>query len=276
MRKNIFEHREQQQFPTEQRRNIRESEGGDIIVVGRNTFKEVIQGIHEGYLLPLDYVPPTPPPEPENEGGEKKNDTPTPPPPPEIEIFPTIPLSEYPSLPDPQDSPSYIFAFVPSLHILGIRNTPRRIYRFLNKRYLVDEICAPIVAALLDQAEREWTEEDTRHGQREERFWPKTVKPEAEWREELRVDSRIRPRFRWRIYSPVAPVPDTRESWAPTTVVGNVDDLKPTDEEIARDERIKEEMEAARKAAAAARGRSPYFTGFNLFTQTNPSQSNQN
>ena len=28
-------------------------EGGDIIIVGRNMFKEIIRGIHDGYLLPL-------------------------------------------------------------------------------------------------------------------------------------------------------------------------------------------------------------------------------
>jgi len=256
MRKNIFEHREQRDLPIEKRRIIREGEGGDIIVVGRNTLKEVIRGVHEGYLLALDYDPPAPPPpEPTKDEGDKKEETtpPSSPATPEVDILPAIPTSEYPSLPNPAESPSFIFTYVPSLHILGIRHTPRRIYRFLTRRYLADEICAPIVAALLEQSEREWNEEDARHGEGEERFWPKTVKPDAEWRDDLRVDVRIRPRFRWRTFSPVVPVPDMREQSAPTSRVFNVEELKPTEEEIVRDERIREEIEMGRKAAKERR-----------------------
>ena len=50
----------------------RERDGGDVIVLGRNTFKEVVRGIHEGHLLPLDYVPPTPPEEPMKEESKKR------------------------------------------------------------------------------------------------------------------------------------------------------------------------------------------------------------
>ena len=275
MRKSIFEHRGQQDLPVEQRRIIREGEGGDIIVVGRNTFKEVIRGAHEGNLLPLDYVPPpAPPPETAKEGDKKDDASPSPPATPDVEILPAIPASEYPSLPDPPESPSYIFTYVPSLHILGIRHTPRRLYRFLTRRYLADEICAPIVAALLEQSEREWSEEDARRGEGEERFWPKTVKPDAEWRDELCVDSRIRPRLRWRKFSPVPPIPEMREQSAPTSREFNVEELRPTEEEIARDERIREEMEMARNAAKERR--SLLFPAFNQLRVNDISQPRNN
>ena len=65
----------------------------------------------------------------------------------------------------------------------------------------------------------------------------------------MRVDVRIRPRFRWRTFSPVIPVPEMREQSAPTSRLFNVEELKPTEEEIVRDERIREEIEMARKAA---------------------------
>ena len=99
------------------------------------------------------------------------------PPPPKDLVLPAIPQSQYPSLPDPPPStPEYTFTYVPSLHILGIRHTPKRIYRFLTRRYVADEICEQVVACILEQAKREWTDEDVQHGRNEEKYWPKTYK----------------------------------------------------------------------------------------------------
>jgi len=222
---------------------VRELEGGDVVIVGRNTFKEVVRGINEGYLLPLDYEPPPPPPpEPPKEdlkdGAEKKEE---PQPPPKDPALPPIPVSEYSSLPDPPNSlPEYIFTYIPSLHILGFRNTPRRIYRFLTRRYVADEICEQVVACILEQEKREWTDEDIQHGQGEERFWPKVVKPDAEWRENLYLDPRIRPTLFWRVPSEVHEIPDYREASAPEEAT-KVEDLQPTEEEIERDRRLREQ-----------------------------------
>jgi Inner membrane protein import complex subunit Tim54 len=263
MRKQILERRKQQTLPVDQRANTRQAEGGDVIIIGRNTFKETVRGIQEGYLLPLDY---TPPQEPQPEPVENPDDT-KPLPSPEKDILPAIPESEYASLPDPEDGPGWTFTYVPSTHILGVRHTPRRIFRFLTRRYQAEEICAQIVAALLQQSEREWREDDTQRGATEERFWPKTVAREAEWREDLVVDPRIRPRFRWRTYQPVVPVPEWRESSEPT-YVGKVEELVPTEEERIRDERIREEAEQAKRVAMQRR--SSFYPGLNLFGRDEP------
>ena len=80
----------------------REREGGDVILLGRNTFKEIVRGIHEGHLLPLDYVPPPPPEEPkkdEPEKEEEKKEGEEKPSPPKDQVLPAIPQSQYPSLP---------------------------------------------------------------------------------------------------------------------------------------------------------------------------------
>jgi hypothetical protein len=221
-----------------------EREGGDVIVVGRNTFKEIVRGIHEGYLLPLDYVPP---PIEESKDDQTKGDGKTEKQPEPDPVLPAIPQTEYPSLPDPSPSnPEYTFTYVPSLHILGLRHTPRRIYRFLTRRYIADEICGQVVACVLEQSQREWREDDSAHGQDEERYWPKTVKSDAEWREAVHVDSRIRPKLLWRKPSDVAEIPDYREPSAPEDSVVKLEELRPTEEELARDKEVERENAAAR------------------------------
>ena len=234
----------------------REREGGDVIVVGRNTFKEVIRGIHEGYFLPADYALPSalPPPEESKEGKEAEQ-----PPPPKDPVLPPILPSEYSSLPDPPDSiPEYTFTYVPSLHILGVRHTPRRIYRFLTRRYLADEICSQVVACILEQDRREWSDDDPKHGENEERFWPKTVKPDAEWRDEMVIDQRIRPKLFWRRPSEVQEIPDYREPSAPDRRVVNVNDLQPTDEELSWDQAWRAEAAGTKDAKTPFNVRPPW------------------
>ena len=246
MREIIKEHRLKREAGGNGEEIIRENEGGDVIVLGRNTFKEIVRGIHEGYLLHLDYVPPAPPAPPappveESKEGEQK------PPPEPNPVVPAIPMSEYPSLPDPSDStPNYTLTYIPSLHILGLRHTPRRIYRFLTRRYVADEICSQVVAAILEQSQREWTEEDSNHGQQEEKFWPKTIAPDAEWREPVILDPRIRPKLLWRQPSPVEEIPDYRQESAPEDPVVRVQELVPTEEELERD-RLEKAQSAASK-----------------------------
>jgi hypothetical protein len=221
----------------------REREGGDIIVVGRNTFKELVRGIHEGYLLPLDYVPPSREVEAPKEA--KEGETSEPPPPPDP-ILPTISTSEYSSLPDPNPSnPEYTFTYIPSLHILGIRHTPKRIYRFLTCRYLADELCEQIVASILEQSQREWTDDDANHGGNEEKYWPKTIKPDAEWREPMMIDSRIRPKLLWRQPTEVLEVLDYRPASAPDDPVVRLEELQPTEEELERDRMSNAQFQAA-------------------------------
>ncbi|KAF2842295.1 hypothetical protein M501DRAFT_927999, partial [Patellaria atrata CBS 101060] len=180
-----------------QRSGIREWDGiqGDIII-GRNTWKEYVRGLHEGWLGPLDPPPPPPeadplpsstPPEsstplssttiPGSQPSELVPDTPhttsddaspttTPPPespsetpPAEQEKKPTkrkqpdpfISPSQYstatlaPTCP-PELPPSTTISFP---HILGFLNTPTRMYRFLNRRKVADDIGRQTAAAVL-------------------------------------------------------------------------------------------------------------------------------
>ena len=233
----------------------REPEGGDIIVVGRNTFKEVLRGIHEGYLLPSDYVQLPPPAESPQDEEEKKTEEPTSPSDP---VLPAIPGSQYSALPDPLRSDAeYTFTYIPSVHILGIRHTPRRIYRFLTRRYLANEICEQVVASILEQERREWSDEDSRHGVKEEKYWPKIIKRDAEWREEIAVDSRIQPKLFWRQPSEVEEIPDYRELSAPETPL-KVEELKPTEDEIERDRILEEQYAKARDARTIFTGPNPW------------------
>src|SRR5271169_4101169 len=197
LRQAILEDRQGKYVTTGTEGSSKPAVGGDIIVLGRNTFKEVIRGIHEGLLLPLNYEPPLQPePEQPKPDEEQKESAKQPQPNP---IDPAIPPSQYISLSDPPESiPEYIFAYIPSLHILGIRHTPKRIYRFLTRRYQADEICEQVVACILEQQSREWSEEDSQHGQNEQKYWPKTVAKDSEWREQIVLDSRIRPKLFWR------------------------------------------------------------------------------
>ena len=243
MREMIQQHRAQRESPSGEEPTLpREREGGDVIIVGRNTFKEIIRGIHEGYLLPLDYVPTRPPVEAESKEGDeaKKSAAPDP-------VLPAIPQTQYSSFADPPlSNPDYTFTYVPSLHILGLRHTPRRIYRFLTRRYVADEICEQVVACILEQSQREWCEDDTKHGQQEERYWPKTVPRDAEWREQIIIDPRIRPKLLWRVPSDVSEVPDYREASAPEDDKVRTEDLRPTEEEIARDKEVEAEHLSAK------------------------------
>jgi hypothetical protein len=237
LRQAILDDRRAKEVPAEKESAIKHSVGGDVIVLGRNTFKEVVRGIHEGLLLPPDYEP-TPPPEPEPPKSDEGKKPETPPHLPNF-VDPAIPPSQYVSLSDPPEtSTAYILTYIPSLHILGIRHTPRRIYRFLTRRYQADEICEQVVACILDQHKREWTDEDAQHGRNEERYWPKTIKPDAEWREDLVLDPRIRRQMFWRQPSEVQEVPDYREPSAAESPL-KVEELVPTEDEVVRDEELK-------------------------------------
>lgn len=161
---------------------------GDI-VVGRHTWKEYIRGLHEGWLGPLDPLPepapepaaepaaePTPEPAPSTsskEGAEpaKSDDSLSSAEPnksentPEKQVEKPKPSGPTPaylaaadyssqSLPPtiPQSFDSSIP--VPCPHILGFLNTPIRIYRFLNQRYLAEEVGREVAGLVLASSSR--------------------------------------------------------------------------------------------------------------------------
>jgi len=246
---------------------------GDI-VIGRHTWKEYVRGLHEGWLGPLKEPPkpeeekpqdePSPSIEnpsefiaetstenvpggtttegttesstedsPQEEPESPKDEKPKKPPQP----APFITTLAYPSAPTPPNLPS---EFDPSTaisfpHILGFLNTPRRLYRFLNRRVLADNIGRETAAIILSQyrpygpaspspsedgeelnkltksgsgkppgEDGEWGSraEQATALQEEEKEWHKSVhvrtenEPERTWLEPIVLDSRIASRMR--------------------------------------------------------------------------------
>ncbi|KAF4632549.1 hypothetical protein G7Y89_g5578 [Cudoniella acicularis] len=159
---------------------------GDI-VIGRHTWKEYVRGIHEGWLGPLTEPPKpsedTTPEEsksstsipdtssesplenltektdsstsdagaaestPETKEPPKEEEKPKKPP----QLSPFISVLEYQSAPTLPELPAEFDPSTPISfpHILGFLNTPRRLYRFLNRRKVADSIGRETAAIIL-------------------------------------------------------------------------------------------------------------------------------
>ncbi|KAI9050718.1 hypothetical protein LZ554_004838 [Drepanopeziza brunnea f. sp. 'monogermtubi'] len=245
------------------RSGIQDFEGprGDI-VIGRHTWKEYVRGLHEGWLGPLT-EPPKPledaipqPPKEQAKGtitmetapgitllSEPRDADDTPPPetpetlqaanekpkkPPQPAPF--ILVSSYPNAPTPSDLPTEFDPSIPISfpHILGFLNTPKRLYRFLNRRVLADSIGRDTAAIILstyrpfhstpipspaasslaedsaetDSAAPPQTAELQAALREEEKEWHKSARvrvagePERTWLEPVVLDSRIASRMR--------------------------------------------------------------------------------
>ncbi|WYZ35170.1 hypothetical protein EsH8_I_001446 [Colletotrichum jinshuiense] len=154
---------------------ITEPEGpaGDI-VIGRHTWKEYVRGLHEGWLGPLDPPPkPEEPPKPEPETAdaaaegdeEKKPEEPKeeekkpdrPPQPVPHNTTADYQASHLPVLIPAEFSPSEA---IPFPHLLGFAGTFTRMHRFLNRRFLADDIGRQVAAACF-AASREWRNESS-------------------------------------------------------------------------------------------------------------------
>ena len=161
---------------------IREWDGvkGDL-VIGRHTWKEYTQGLHEGWLGPMEpsQLPPSSdltlstleqqdmdsadsPTAGEHREDETSKRSSTPEPPKAVSsIGPYIKPSSYPEAtlpPTPVEiSPSTALPFP---HLLGFINTPRRTYRFLSRRRLADTTGAQVAAMVLASRTTSF-EEDT-------------------------------------------------------------------------------------------------------------------
>ncbi|KAL4787214.1 mitochondrial import inner membrane translocase subunit Tim54 [Aspergillus varians] len=218
---------------------------GDL-VIGRHTWKEYIRGLHEGWLGPLDppQMAPEEPPAIEVAGVSTVGATDTPPAPEQAEEKkeeekeeekkpekPKGPTPAYivpvdyssqnlpPSLPQSLDGSSPI-TFP---HLLGFLNTPIRIYRYLNQRYVADSVGREVAAAVLASCTRPYADgsfssdadnspDDTSPSGnyeqqvqlvQEERDWHKSVykmdeenpDKEREWTNDIVLDPRIADRM---------------------------------------------------------------------------------
>ncbi len=249
---------------TRRKNDIKEFDGprGDI-VIGRHTWKEYVRGMHEGWLGPLT-EPPKPVEEqpadvadietkdkeametlpgitllsepkeaedsPVTDEPHKTDDKPKKPPQP----APFISVTAYPTALTPSDLPSEFDPATPISfpHILGFLNTPKRLYRFLNRRVLADQIGRETAAIILSTYRPYHTtssntsptslssdlDEDSQNGEtesaipqiaeqqtvllEEEKEWHKKARvridgePERTWLEPIVLDSRIASRMR--------------------------------------------------------------------------------
>lgn len=166
---------------------------GDI-VIGRNTWKEYIRGLHEGWLGPLTAPSHAQPdPEPQAVEGEEESKPKRPPQPKPYNSVEDYAAAQLPIHMPTELAPSTPLPFP---HILGFLNTPTRLYRFLTRRHLADEIGREVAAACLctyreykQLAEAEVTSPDQQWEQQtvlahEESNWVKTV-----WRSEAEEDA---------------------------------------------------------------------------------------
>lgn len=249
------------------RGGVQEFDGprGDI-VIGRHTWKEYVRGVHEGWLGPLTEPPQpiveTPVPaedssipeketietlpgitllsepreanaedKPAEDTTEKADDKPKKPPQPK----PFITTLEYKIAPTPPEIPAELDPSQPIAfpHILGFLNTPRRLWRFLHRRNLADQIGRDTAAIILssyrpyhstsealppssfsdddaDQSPTGMSQEDQNHQVAEqqtaliaeEKEWHKKVRerkdgePERTWLDPVVLDPRIASRMR--------------------------------------------------------------------------------
>lgn len=205
-------------------------QGGDI-VLGRHTYKEYLRGFHEGVLGPVTQPeeitaimnpwlpgdPITEAPKETDELASTTSDNPT-----GVE---SVALHEKPVKSEediqkevaeikrkiPSSPPSYIkpseyesaslegaeltnFTYVPLQHLLGFLNTPWRIYRFLNRRALAEEMCSATTSAVLASRTRAFDPAlDSDHGRAEELDWPKKnrQKEDGVWVEAVYTDKRV-------------------------------------------------------------------------------------
>ena len=258
---------------TRQKSGVKAWDGlaGDVII-GRNTWKEYIRGLHEGWLGPLD--PPKSPTDAAQEATssntlgtttpeqptstEFSTDTPLTPVDDASPTAPVTPLTtpepEKPAeeeskkpakkeqLPPFNTTASYGTSVlspncppelppsttIPFPHLLGFLNTPTRMYRFLNRRHLADDIGRQTAAAVLAvyrpynspgeshfnpesnslPSSEEWNNsagqwEQQRQLQHEEAEWHKSVRErkdddgrERVWLDDIVLDPRIAERMR--------------------------------------------------------------------------------
>ncbi|OLL23191.1 Mitochondrial import inner membrane translocase subunit tim54 [Neolecta irregularis DAH-3] len=169
-------------------RATKSPEHGADIVVGRHTFKEFLRGLHEGILGPLE-APVSGTIESEQEKVEEKEDE-------EKEKRLPVPKAyitpkEYSSC-TPALYTVEPIQLVPFPHLLGFLRTPWRIYRFLNRRELADQIGKATTAVVLGHY-RKWEAGDENADLTEEDDWPSKLrkKVEGDWHEDVQVDPRV-------------------------------------------------------------------------------------
>lgn len=181
---------EEQDLVRETRQNLGVSDWNGVrgdLILGRHTWKEYVRGLHEGWLGPLeppqqpeplktapealaDSPPSSPSDQPaETESSQADSQTATSPQtevekPPEKPLKPPTPppyisTSSYTTVPTPSTLPDTLQPSLPLQlpHLLGLKHTPTRLYRFLTRRHLADDTGAQVAALVLCTHSRPYT-----------------------------------------------------------------------------------------------------------------------
>lgn len=183
---------------------------GGIVCIGRGTYKEFIQGVHEGLLGPLDPPPKVEEIKPETPGSEdfktevESEEDPNPVTPPYIkpsdyttaELAPEFNFDE--TIKDKNnvtvlfEQPIYVF---PVPNILGFLNVPKKIYNYFTKRRIAQEFSERTLH-IIDNNSRPFEYKDQFLAKEEELLWPKKwvekgTQKNSEWVQEIVVDDRV-------------------------------------------------------------------------------------
>ncbi|KTW31173.1 uncharacterized protein T551_01246 [Pneumocystis jirovecii RU7] len=161
--------------------NVRPSTEEDCaIIVGRQTLKEYLAGIHEGWLEPLES------PHASSSSlemlGNKSKDT------------SAAPLEKSLQSSLPADFSIPILQYIPLPCIFGFFNIPFKILQFSNRRYLAQIIASKIVDVVLVNETRYWDDSDILLGEEETCNWPKKYRKRTTagvWTDDLALDKQI-------------------------------------------------------------------------------------
>lgn len=192
---------------------------GGVVCIGRGTYKEFIQGVHEGLLGPLEAPPKVEEVQPEGQEAlpveaepvessdfrteeETKDTNPI--------VPPFIKTSEYgnaqlaPEFNFDQiikdnnnvtvlfEQPIYVF---PVPNVLGFLNVPKKIYNYFTKRRIAEEFSERTLH-IVDNKSRPFEYKDQFLAKEEELLWPKKwvekgQQKNSEWVQEIVVDDRV-------------------------------------------------------------------------------------
>lgn len=211
-----------------------EGVAGDL-VLGRHAWKEHVRGTHEGWLGPLEQPAqsessspveaqqPAAQVETIDEGTTTAKETSAEGTPKDDEAekqrkllkpAPFIPVKDYASTEVPRSTPAELdpTAIIQLPHILGFTKTPIRLWRFLNKREVADDIGRQTAAIVLGTASRPFqatrvdgAEESEQQAllHHEESEWHKSIRKrvteegkEDLWRDPVVLDERLASRMR--------------------------------------------------------------------------------
>ncbi|KAG5438034.1 hypothetical protein PCANB_000381 [Pneumocystis canis] len=159
--------------------NVRPGRNDSAIIIGRQTLKEYLSGVHEGWLGPLE--------SPSASDSSKML---------------TNKSKDVSSIFSKKNQKSSLSAniviptlqYIPFLYVSGFFNMHIRIYRFLNRRFLAQFIASKTVDIILENQTCFWQDTDQSLGEEECLYWPKQYRTRTTsgvWTDNMMLDKRI-------------------------------------------------------------------------------------